>query len=613
MRIARPLTALAVVAVVLSGCATSTVVAGSEVAVAVADPFTSLNPTTSYARAGSTNGDVAHLTGTGFAYVDAALGIVEDDSFGTAVIVAEDPLTVRYSVSSDARWSDGVPVDAADLLLAWAANSGALNTPDFDDADYVDPETGRYTDEFPDDVVYFDGRIGAGLELASQTPQLADDGRTLFVHFDAYLPDWRTVLAPGIPAHVLAARALDLDPEATPEEAKAALVAAIVGPPPEGDALAGGPGATPDPRLLAPLARMWNDAYNLDATPEDPALLVASGPYTVSEIAPDGVVLVANPEYRGMRQPVYETIRIRVSPDPLETVGLLADGEVDIIAPEPTVDVVTALATVDGITVTTGSDSRVEHIDLQFADSRSGAFDDPLVRRAFLLTVPRDAIVAELLGPVQPDAEPLDSFVLRPAAAGYADAVATNGSAEYATPDIDAARELLAEAGADSPRVCVLFDADNPRRRAEFELIRDSAELAGFRVSDCSNPDWRGLLGVAGAYDAALFAWDTTRLGPTAVSAVFRSDSALANFSRYDNPEVDALVAELESPAAVGRETEILTRIDELLWADAYGLPLFAYPTLTAVSDDVAGVVRSPLARGVFGNAWEWHPAAVED
>jgi peptide/nickel transport system substrate-binding protein len=56
--------------------------------------------------------------------------------------------------------------------------------------------------------------------------------------------------------------------------------------------------------------------------------------------------------------------------------------------------------------------------------------------------------------------------------------------------------------------------------------------------------------------------------------------------------------------------TRLLTEIDALVWDDAYGVPLFAYPTLTAVSAEVTGVTRSPLGRGVFWNAWDWAPAA---
>lgn len=591
--------AVAVATLLLSGCTTSTVVAGSEVGVAVSEPFTSLNAATSFGRSSATNADVASLTGGAFAYYDDAYRLIEDNSFGTAEVVAEDPLTVRYQVAADARWSDGTPVDAADLLLAWAADSGALNTPDFDDADFVDPETGRYTDDFPDDVVFFDGRVGAGLELATQLPQFGDDGRTLFVHFDEYVPTWQTVLAPGIPAHVLQALATGRDYEDA-GSAKDDLVAAIS----DGDVAA-----------LAALSRTWNDAYNIDETdgdrtPEDATLLLSAGPYSVTAIDAESVTLDANPEYRGNRRPTIETIRVRFSPEPLETVQLLADGDIDIATLPPTEDTASALLDVDDVSVVAGTDSRVEHLDLQFADGRTGVFTDPRVRAAFLHVVPRQQIVDDLVTPVQSDAQLLDSFLLRPGADGYADAIAGNGSADYATTDVDAAVDLLAEAGVTAPTVCLLFDPASEPRQKQFELITESAARAGITVTDCSSPDWQGLLGVAGAYDAALFAWDTTRLGPGAAGAIYRSDSALANFSRYANPEVDALVDTLARTTDPGEQARLSAEIDTHLFADAYGLPLFAYPTLTAVSARIDNVTRSPLARGVFWNAWKWAPAA---
>jgi peptide/nickel transport system substrate-binding protein len=592
---------VAIVGGALSACTSSTIVEGSEVGVAVAEPFTSLNPATSFGRGSGTNADVAWLTGAAFAAYDDAYRLVDDRSFGTAEIVAEDPLTVRYQVSGDARWSDGTPIDAADLLLAWAADSGALNTPDFDDEAYVDPDTGRYTDAFPDDVVYFDGRIGAGLEKATQTPQLGDDGRTLFVHYDEFVPAWKTVLAPGIPAHVLQALATGADDEDA-AAAKDDLVAAIL---------------DQDTAELSRLSRTWNEAYNFaeadgDRTPQDARLLVSAGPYAVTAIDVDEVTLEANPEYRGDRRPTIATIRIRYVPDPLDAARLLADGDIDIATPEPTEDVVAAYVDLPGVSLVTGTENRFEHLDLQFADGRTGVFSDPLVRQAFLHVVPRQQILDAMIAPVQPDAVLLDSFLSRPGAPGYAETVADNGSAEYAETDVDAAVDLLAQAGASGPTVCVLYDPADERRHEEFLLIQQSAARAGFAVTDCSSPDWQGLLGVAGAYDAALFAWDTTRLGPGAAAAIYRSDSALANFNRYANAEVDALVDELARTEDADEVLALSAQIDAHLWSDAYGTPLYAYPTLTAVGDGVEGVTRSPLARGVFWNAWDWKPVVRE-
>lgn len=578
----------------------STVVEGSEVRVAVSAPLTSLNPSTSFGRSTTTNADVAYLTSASFGYVDDRYRYVPDPSFGTATIVDDDPLTVKYRVSADATWSDGVRVDASDLLLAWVANSGSLNTgsPDgtpFDDSNFVDPATGRYTADFPDDVVYFDGTVGGGLERATRIPDIADDGRSLVVQYDEYFSEWRSALQPGLPAHIIARESLDFVDEVTPEEEKAALVAAI----------ADGGAAT-----LGAVARTWNSSYNLTSTPAASELLVSSGPYTVTDVVEnESVTLTANPAYRGQRTPEFETIELLVSPDPLETVDLLAKREVDIVSPQPSEDVVKALLSVADATVAAGSEGTFEHLDLQFTGSRSGTFTDQRVREAFLRVVPRQQILDDLVTPVQQDASLLDSFVLRPGAPGYDAAIADNGSRAYAGTDVDEATALLAEAGVTSPVVCILYDPANPRRLAEFQAIQVSAARAGFQVTDCSNPNWDSLLGVAGAYDAALYAWDTTRLGPSAATAVFASDEPLANFSGYSSADVDALISQLDTTDDEAEQTDLLTRIDALIWADAYGVPLFAYPTVTGVSTDVVGVTRSPLARGVFWNAWDWKPA----
>lgn len=585
----------------LAGCSQqNNLVAGSAVTVAVTDAFTSANPDTSYGRGSETNADVALLTSTGFGYTDQHGAVVLDDSFGTAQLLSRNPLTVKYTVNQGVNWSDGTPIDATDLLLAWAANSGAMNTPKFDDSQYVDAASGRYTGDFPRDVVYFDGRVGAGLERASATPVVGADGRSLTVSFDSALPDWSTALEPGVPAHLLARQALHTK-TGDAQAGKAAVLNAI---------------QKHDVARLHALASAWNNAYDLTATPSDTRLLVSSGPYSVEKISAARVVLAANPRYSGSRHPSFEKLTLRVSPDPLETARLLASGAVDIATPQPTKTTARALEAIPGLSVTTGSEARYEHLDLQFSQGKHSTFTDARLRRAFLDTVPRQQIIAGLSsssaeGGGEQKAQQLDSFVMRYGATGYAQAIAKNGSAPYASPDLDAARRLLAESGVANPEVCILYDPSSQRRVAEFQLIQQSAGQAGFVVTDCSSSDWQGLLGVDGNYDAALFAWDTTRLGPTAQAAIFRSDAALTNFTHYSDPDSDTLIAQLAATDDAAKQTELLTRLDTRIWSQAYGMPLYAYPTLTAVDSRVTGVTRSPLAGSVFWNAWTWKPAAA--
>ncbi len=591
----------AAVLAALVGCTPqNNLVAGSEVAVAVTDSFTSVNSDTSYGRGSETNADVALLTSTGFGYADQRGATVLDASFGTAELLGRTPLTVRYTVNPGVDWSDGTQIDAADLMLSWAANSGSLNSPKFDDSRYVDAATGRYSGDFPRSVVFFDGRVGGGLEKATATPVVGEDGRSITVTFDAPLADWATVLEPGVPAHLLARQALHTK-AGDAQAGKTAVLDAI---------------QKHDVARLHALAEAWNNAYNLTGTPHDTGLLVSSGPYTIAKISAARVVLTANPHYTGSRRPTFEKLTLRISPDPLETTRLLASGAVDIATPQPSAATAKAIAAIPGMKVTGGSEARYEHLDLQFARGRHATFTNEKVRRAFLDTVPRQQIIDRLSstsasGGGEQKAKRVDSFVLRYGAAGYAQAIAKNGSRAYASTDVAAARRLLAEAGAVNPEVCILYDPSSPRRVAEFQLIQQSAGQAGFVVTDCSSPDWQGLLGVDGSYDAALFAWDTTRLGPTAQAAVFRSDSALANFNHYSDPESDALVSQLAVEDDPAQQTALLTKLDTRIWSQAYGLPLYAYPTLTAVDARVTGVTRSGLAGSVFWDAWAWKPAAA--
>jgi peptide/nickel transport system substrate-binding protein len=592
---------IAVVAMLsLVGCTPqSEVVEGSNVRVAVSQPFTSYNPATSYGSSSDTNRAIHRATNASFAAYDATPKLDRDESLGTFEVVSDDPLVVTYTLQRGIRWSDGVEVDAADLLLAWAANSGALNDSDFDASEFVDPQTGRFTDEFPRDAVYFDGFSGNGLQLVSQTPVIGDDGRSVTLAFDEYFADFALVFDVGLPAHIVAGKALRV---ADPEAAKVAVTDAI---------------ASNDRGDLARLSRFWNSGFTVDpegATEPDLHLFVGNGPYTITEVVPgESVTLTANPEYRGDRLPHYERVVVTVISDPLQAVAALDAGEVDVIAPQTTQDVMAALDDIEGVTVRHGFSGTWEKLDLQQSNSRNGHVENELVRRAFLKTVPRDRIVDELIRPLDPNAQTRDSLVFLPGTDAYEAAVKANNSRAYSRVDIAGAKRMLARAGRvakalERPTICVLFDPANPRRVAEYQLIKDSAADAGIRVTNCSSPDWRNLLGTPGSYDAALYALGETNLSMAAVQAAYSSTSTLNNHSRYASDAADSLIEEAAGPVSAKQRIRLLSELDRLLWRDAVGLPLYQFPTVAAVSDDVLGFTRSPFEPTALSDPWRWEP-----
>lgn len=592
---------------VLVGCTSPTVLEGTSVTVATSSALFSLNDRTSYGSSPANRG-VLQATNSSFHRYDDSSELVEDASFGTYQLLSNDPLTVKYTIASGATWSDGVPVDAADLLLAWVANSGALNTKNVDDAGYRDAETGKYATPFADDVVYFDGATSEGLQYATAIPTIGDDGRSLTLIWDNYVVDWPLLLQVGLPAHIVASHALgiSLHPDTGAEDgsvdpdrlvgaqkAKSALREAI---------------RDHDVTSLSKVANFWNSGFDLEAMPDDESLLVSTGPYTITAFVPaESVTLTANRRYSGNHSPVFETVEVRFLADPLDQIEALANGTVDVIVPKSSSEVVSRLAGMPNVALYHVPGGTYEHLDLTFAHGKHATFQDVRVREAFLKTVPTQAIRERVVGEHVAEHSERSSLVYLPDTPGYSESVANNGSARFARPDIRGAIALLAEAGNPAPVVCVMFDPSNPKRVQEYQLIADSAALAGFVVTNCSGPDWRNLLGVPGVYDAAIFAWSSTNLSVAGLQSIF-GEGGRGNLNGYSTHTVESLLAQLAVTPDQVKQQALRLELDETLYSDAYGLPLYQDQIVVADNRTLTGVRPATLASGILWNVWEWAP-----
>ena len=237
----------------------------------------------------------------------------------------------------------------------------------------------------------------------------------------------------------------------------------------------------------------------------------------------------------------------------------LSAGTIDVIAPADTADVLDALAKVDGATVRTGGDTTLQ---LQLQVAGGGAFDPATyagdaataaaVRTAFLLTVPRDAIVDDLVKPLWPEADGVDRascprWARTPGGAAAPDAAA----------DIDKAKSVLAAAKVTRPVVVrVLTNTTDPLRTAMLEKITTSAAEAGFEVRPYTPvqawaADLRGApAGVGRRARAGAAGRPAGRLGGDALADEGRSPTSPAGPTRRPTPRSTPLAATLD-PSAV--------------------------------------------------------------
>ena len=167
-----------------------------------------------------------------------------------------------------------------------------------------------------------------------------------------------------------------------------------------------------DKAALSTLSQVWRTGFDADDLAQHTDLAVSTGPYAVDLVVPgERVELVRNAEYQGSGAATYERVVVRSDLEPLASVDALRAGSVDVVAPTGTADVLDALADVAGAEVRTGGDSTLQ---VQLQTAGGGAFDPAsyeddaavasAVRRAFLLTVPRDAIVSTVVAPLWPEA-----------------------------------------------------------------------------------------------------------------------------------------------------------------------------------------------------------------
>ena len=555
-------------------------------------PMYSYNENTSNGNA-TANSNIKYLMNGSFWYVDADGSLKADTSFGTYEKTSDNPLTVKYTVNDNTTWSDGTPVDAADMLLCWAAQSGNVNTIA---ADKVKTDDATGLPKNTKGKVYFDSS-SAGLALVKDTPKISDDGKSLTLVYTKPFADWQYDMSVNVPAHVTAQKALGIK---DPTQAKDALIKAI---------------DDKDAAALTKISSFWNTGYDYTSMPKDPSLALSDGAYLLKNFKENEyLTLEANPKYKGDHGPAIDTLTVRWNEDPMAQVQALRNGEIDMFSPQVTTDVVKAAEQIPNADIKTGVEGTYEHVDLVF--NNKGPFDPAsyggdakkalLVRQAFLHGIPRQEVVDKLIKPSNPEAQVRNSFVKTQGTPGYDEIVAGNGSSAYAKVDPAKSMQLLKQAGVKTPiDVRMMYAADNQRRAQEFQLYKPALAKAGFNLIDKADANWGAKLG-DGTYDSVFFGWQSTTPAVSADQAIY-STGEINNLNGYSNKQVDSLFDQLILTTDQAEQIKIQTQIEKILFDDAIGITVFQFPGANISNKDrVTGLDPATLAPTMFYSYWTW-------
>ena len=509
------------------------------------------------------NSAVADRMFSSFWYFGTDGSIIPNEDFGTYEKTSDDPLTVKYTISDDAKWSDGTPVTAGDFIVHWAANNDTIKaegaeTPLFDSISF---EQGKYIPEAPEGEA---------------------DGKEFTVTYPEPYADWEILISTALPAHIVAKEAgMSFEELVTAAKEK-------------------------DVEALTPAAEFWNDGWDFSPGELPDASLVPSmGPYKFKDggwQAGQSITLEANPEYWGTPAATKELV-LRFA-DPKTHVQALQNGDLDVIEPQATVDTLQQLEGLgEDVNVQTGDQLTWEHVDYNRGEGSVFA-DSPELREAFALCLPRQQIVDNLIKPIYADAQVMNLREVFPFQDKYQEVVDEAYPKEMDEPNIEKAKELVEKSGVSKPTVRLGYQAGNQRRTETVALIKSSCDQAGFDVQDANSPVFFKEVMPAGDYDAALFAWAGS--GQKASGAnIYQSDGA-QNQQSYNNPEVDAAWDKLATSLDENEQLEQVKTIEKLLWEDFQAIPLYAHPGLVGHKADVANVRDTAAQSGALWNVEQW-------
>ena len=553
--------ALAVVAAVavLTGCGPalpSTVVPGTAITVGWGGELTSLN-----AAAAPTPGNVEVARAIRADFGDIVDGeFVPDEGFGTVSIVAEDPFTVRYDLE-DPSWSDGIPLDAADLLLGWAAPAG-YSASEADDASETEPDA------------------------APTVPTVDEFARAIDVEFPHPTNTWQSAVTVPVAAHVVGKRAFGLDDAM---EAKQAVIRAIQ----EADASA-----------LAAIAEVWNNDFTLPEDGEIPAdMLVSSGPFQVKEVtrADEGqtVTLVPNPAYRGAVTP--QVARIDLVPagdDPVAAIG----ESLDVAQVDPVSANAAPIHEMErrDHTIQTTHDGTVWTVLL----SPTAAFADAAARAAFLRMVPGPDLVDRGGGEWSSAYTATTSLLAAPSSRAFEIVSEDSGFATVLGKADDSALERAAAGVAEGATVCVLYDRRSEFAAGAFAALRDAAAAAGWSVADCGSDDVDVALD-QGGWNAAIVRVPLPQT-PADIAALWGSEGA-ASVTALADPDRDALIAQVAQTVDVYEARDVLAQIEATIVRAAIARPFAVNPRVTVLDRDVTGVTaRDGASASLTSSVAQW-------
>jgi peptide/nickel transport system substrate-binding protein len=341
----------------------------------------------------------------------------------------------------------------------------------------------------------------------------------------------------------------------------------------------------------------------------------AGGPYQVANWEDNvALTLTPNPRWYGAVKPKLDSIIIRIITDATQEPIALQNNEVQVLYPQPQVDLVQQVANIPGVSQYQGLGLTWEHFDLNL---QFEFLKDEALRDAIFVATNRQDIIDKTVGQFNDEVGPLNNHMFVQGTDGYEEVL----PADQGSGNVEAARKILTDAGYRGaqegqqlttpsgqvvPPMRVRYTTGNAIRQSTCELFASYMRQLGLTIEVVPTDDLGGTLD-SGDYEIMLFAWVQTPFSFDGAQQLWLSTSG-SNFGGYNNPEVDRLINEAGVKGVTDKAAgyDLLNQADRIMSEDSYVLPLYQKPTFIAVQDNVANIRNNSSLDGPTYNVQEW-------
>lgn len=325
--------------------------------------------------------------------------------------------------------------------------------------------------------------------------------------------------------------------------------------------------------------------------------------------------LVHNPKYWGAAPKLDKLVDAYIGSDSDTNVKALQNQEVNMVYPQPQLDLVSNLQSLTNVTTEINFGVAFEHFDFNAKDPLLAHKE---IREAIAYAIDRPALVKATVGAFSDKASVLNNRLLMTNQPGYED-----HGGDYSQQNLAKAKSLLTGIGctvgnAKTPTTCfgkpltfkVITTQDNPLRDQTIQIAAQQVSAIGIKLTEYADPnifggptDSQSL--ASEQFQIALFAW----VGGPSISSnasIYLSPKGGGvgqNYTQAGTPAIDAALKNMTSAANTQDEIKYANQADSLLWGQMLTLPLYQKPTLLAFDSNYSGIADNATQAGPLWNS----------